>query len=597
VTRLRWLLAALAAAAALWAAVVQVTGGIAFAAAAGRLTSTDPVRPALAALVLTVLYLFAARRGGLRADAAWVSRTVTPARLAAALAAAAAVIALLTNARVAGASDSFGYVMHADAWVAGSLKRPPEPLAASAPWPRALETFTPFWHHPSPDRQSIVPVMSPGLPLLMALFRIVAGHCAMFWVVPLTAALLVWVTFAIGRRVVSPAVGLGAAWLVATSPTVLTMSRSAMSDVPAAAFWGLAAACLLRPGVPSAFGAGLAASLAIFTRPNLLPVGIWMGAWAIWRELAAQPRRPARVAAFAAGAAPGCLAVAAVNLALRQSPVASGYGSLDALFSIAHIPVNVSQFFGWLVDTQTPLWVAGFAALVVPVRALWPSADARRAAVLLFGVAVAVWGAYLAYIPFGEWWFLRFVLPSWTALAVGTAALLLAAGAAAGRRGRVAAALAIGALGVFAVATALRLGVYPPGEGERRYATIAEVVARHTEADAVIITEHNSGPIGYYGGRVALRYDELDPAWLDRAVAWLEQQGRKPYVLVEEWELDAFRRRFAGQHAAREMSPVLAYRAHLIPARVYLFDPARTGGATLVVPPIRNPDRCAAPAR
>jgi len=42
--------------------------------------------------------------------------------------------------------------------------------------------------------------------------------------VPLTGALLVWTTFLLGRRVQSDAVGLAAAWLVATSPTFLIMS-------------------------------------------------------------------------------------------------------------------------------------------------------------------------------------------------------------------------------------------------------------------------------------------------------------------------------------------------------------------------------------
>jgi hypothetical protein len=41
------------------------------------------------------------------------------------------------------------------------------------------------------------------------------------------------VTFAIGRRLGSPAIGLAAAWLVATSPAFLAMLVSPMSDVPA----------------------------------------------------------------------------------------------------------------------------------------------------------------------------------------------------------------------------------------------------------------------------------------------------------------------------------------------------------------------------
>ena len=55
----------------------------------------------------------------------------------------------------------------------------------------------------------------------------------------ITAALLVWSTFAIGRTLGSSSLGLGAAWLTATSPAFLTMVKEPMSDVPAAAFWAL----------------------------------------------------------------------------------------------------------------------------------------------------------------------------------------------------------------------------------------------------------------------------------------------------------------------------------------------------------------------
>ena len=207
----RRLLAALAGLAALGAAAVWLLDGIGFRAAGLRITASDPVRPATAGAALALLYLVAARRGGLSEDVHWAARVPTPARLALAIALAATVVSFAFNSQTAGGSDSYGYVTHADAWRSGTLHRPVEPLAASAPWPRALDTFTPFAQHPSPDRQTIVPVTSPGLPLLMAAFGAVAGHCAQFWVIPLTGALFIWSTFLIGRRVASPAAGVAAA--------------------------------------------------------------------------------------------------------------------------------------------------------------------------------------------------------------------------------------------------------------------------------------------------------------------------------------------------------------------------------------------------
>lgn len=604
---MRRLLAALAGAALLWAFAVWLAGGVDLRAAGLRLRSTDPWRPALGGIVLGALYFAAARRAGLREDAALVTRLAAPPRLAFAIAVFSAVVAFVFNAATAGGSDSYGYVTHAESWrlvlsertrVEGSGSfRTPVPLAATAPWPRAIESFTPLAQHPSPDRRALLPVTSPGLPMLMAVFGIAGGHCAMFWVVPLTGALLVWATFLAGRRALSATAGLGAAWLVAASPTVVSMSKSVMSDVPAAAFWALTIACALQPTTRAALAAGLAASVAILIRPNVVILGIWIGLWMIWREWHTAPRTWARVLAYAAGAAPGCIVIAALNSALRGSPWASGYGDLESLFALHHIPANVSRYVAWMMETQTPLWIAGMVALAVPLRRMWPTDDSRRAAVLLLGAAVVVFASYLAYEPFEAWWFLRFLLPAWPAIAIGAAALVLAAGRAAGRWGGRAAAVVLMTVGVYGIATSIRLGVFPPGEGERRYATIAEIVARHTEPESVVITLHHAGSIRYYAARDTIRYDVLDERWLDRAVDWLHQQGRPAYFLLEEADVAVFRQRFgAHNRLARDMSPIVAYKAHRIQGWVYLFDPRRPDAVTLSLPSIVNPSRCALPA-
>ena len=96
-----------------------------------------------------------------------------------------------------------------------------------------------------------------------------------------------------------------------------------------------------------------------------------------------------------------------------------------------------------------------------------------------------------------------------------------------------------------------------------------------------------------------MRFDLLDEAWLDRAVAWLTAQGRHPYFLIEDWERPIFEKRFAAMNALGRlsMSPVLAYRAYQIPGTVYLFDPSRPSAATLEPAPIRSPQpRCPLPA-
>ena len=55
---------------------------------------------------------------------------------------------------------------------------------------------------------------------------------ALFWVVPVSGAVLVLATYGIGAGLVPALVGLVAAWFVATSPIVLFMLMPAISDVP-----------------------------------------------------------------------------------------------------------------------------------------------------------------------------------------------------------------------------------------------------------------------------------------------------------------------------------------------------------------------------
>ncbi len=63
------------------------------------------------------------------------------------------------------------------------------------------------------------------------------------------------------------------------------MTKSMMSDVPAAAFWGLALACVLKQTRLAVAGAGLSVAMAILIRPNLVPVAAVFGLWCAWRDL------------------------------------------------------------------------------------------------------------------------------------------------------------------------------------------------------------------------------------------------------------------------------------------------------------------------
>ena len=51
----------------------------------------------------------------------------------------------------------------------------------------------------------------------------------------------------------------------------------------------------------------------------------------------------------------------------------------------------------------------------------------------------------------------------------------------------------------------------------------------------------------YHADRTSVLWDSLDPAWLDRAVQWLDRSGLEPFIVVERWEEPRFRDRFDGQ--------------------------------------------------
>jgi hypothetical protein len=582
---MRRTIACAAVAALAWALLVWVTGGTTIAIAGLRVSSTDPIRPLIAAALLATLYALASGRQRLRDDAAFAARAATTARLAAAIAVAVGMIAIWQSSWTASGADAYAYVSQADLWLTGRLTVP-VPIAEQVPWPRPLSTFVPFGYAAVANQSAIASAVGPGLPLLMALMKAIGGHAALFLVVPITAALLIWCTFAIGRQLGSSSLGLGAAWLVATSPAFLTMVKEPMSDVPAAAFWALATWMVLDTSRLGTALAGLAAAIAILIRPNLVPLAAVLGLWILWRPQTTAGDRVRALAIFLAGVVPACLVIAWINHTLFGSPLASGYGTTDSLFSIDNVWTNVRRYGQWLAETQTLIFPFGVLALL------------RTR--LLAAIAIVTFAIYAFYIPFDAWWFLRLLLPAWPALAIGTTALL-AAGASQlpkplSRPVQVAALLA---LGVYTAVTADRLQVFPDGEGERRYATVAQLVQQVTEPSSIILASIHAGPLRYYAGRDTMRFDLLDEAWLDRAVAWLTDQGRRPYFLIEDWERPIFEKRFAAMNplGRLSLSPVLAYRAYQIPGTVYLFDPARPAADTWQPAPIRDPQpRCPLPA-
>ena len=465
--------------------------------------------------------------------------TTRAARAAGLVAAALALMSLYAGvhfgALVAGGSDSYGYVSQAGLWQRG-LPIVQQEIVRPSPWPFAAQTWSPLGYRASPkQRGAIVPLYAPGLPLLMALFQVVGGYCGAFLVVPLCGALTIALTFVLGRRLFdAPGIALWGACLVATSPVFLYQLMNAMSDVPVTAAWTLALVLAVsrRP-----LASGMAMSVAIAIRPNLVVLAPVVMTW-----MALSPPRGS-VVWFAAGVAPAIAGIAWLNGRLYESALTSGYGTTGDYYSLAFLSTNARQFATWMAEVETP--VVALAAIYFVAPRLFPPPRIRFARLLLGGSLALVIASYLFYRPFDAWWYLRFLLPMWPLLMLLTAAALEALA----RRWLrpiypFAIAAAVAFLAWHGVHTAASRSAFDLGVGERRYIDVARFIANYTDPDAVIVGLQHTGSLRIYANRLTLRYDLLDPAWLDRTVDYLQSIGRRPYFVLDGGEVDAFTKRF-----------------------------------------------------
>jgi hypothetical protein len=194
------------------------------------------------------------------------------------------------------------------------------------------------------------------------------------------------------------------------------------------------------------------------------------------------------------------------------------------------------------------------------------------------GLILVNLACYLPYVVFDDWSYLRFLLPTLPLVVM----LVIATIDAICRRvaprlrqrrvalrpdgpvlaGRSAPAHRSGGQAVTAVVAvaALGLAVLWIGEArdrqafrlravEARFERAGMFVDRRLPPNALVITTWQSGSVRFYSGRKTLVWDQLDPAWLDRAIAFASSRGFEPYLLFESREEPLFRERFGGHSA------------------------------------------------
>jgi hypothetical protein len=538
-----------------WATIVYVTGGVGGDLAGVRISSRSFVRPLILGILLLGFGVFIYGWRSLDADVEWLIGMLRPATAPIVVAVSVAILCLglFRGIVTAAGADGYGYVSQADLWLRHEL-RIEQPFVEKMPLPFPDWSFSPLGYRPVPGAHAIVPTYAPGLPILMAAFKAIAGPRGPYLVVPILGGLLVWLCYRLGVRAGSPLAGVTSALLLASSPVFLFQLMWPMSDIPAAAFWTAALAAALGQGKYSPAIAGACAAVAVVIRPNLAPLAAIPLGILVWTRRG--------WLAFALALVPGVCLAAAVNAYLYGSPLASGYGTFDSLFKLSHAPANVKRYTSWLLLTETPLVALALVALAKPPRAIrwW-----------LAAFVAGNFIAYMFYAPFDDWWYLRFLLPALPALLILMAVGLIWLVSRFPPLPRaVAFACSVMLLMGYGANFVASRGVFGLREGEQRYETVGRYVASATPPNAVFLSMQHSGSLRYYGGRLTMRYDWVPGDWLDRAIAMLRAQGYRPYIVLEEWEEEAFRKRFSGQSEAGRLAwlPLIEFKSGM-PVRVY----------------------------
>jgi hypothetical protein len=518
---LDWLVAA-----AIAITILVATAGIDFRLAGVSVRSHSWVR----VLAVAGALFLVRRQFGIVSYASWLMRL-------AALTAICGSIAtwfrfLLTTI---GGADSYGYVS-ASRLIAGGRLIDTAPIAEWLSASHRLAIASPLGWAPAPDGSGIVPTYPIGLPTVMALFSVIGGPGAVFFVSPIAAAVTLYLVYRLARQWFDAETGLFAAAIIAWNPVFIAYAKQPMSDMTATMWIMLALALAARNGAMSGLIAGLAAGAAVITRPALLVAAAIIPLAAYRGE-----RKMRRLLIAAAGVAIGVSIQMAIQQHLFGSPFSTGYGSSAALFSLSHLSANLQIFFGrhgW--DVAGPLWVPG---LIIGLFAAKP--EPRSKPTMVF---CAVLLPYLFYLPFDHWETLRFLLPGLVPLTLIVADGLMHI-ARAPRKPAITAALAAAMLAITAGRSESLLrhsSAWDISSLEARYPLAGEWINVNTPPHSVVLASQHSGSLRWYGRRQTLRWDFIDPRQLAETVRELQSHGATVYAALEGNEAAMFDERFAG---------------------------------------------------
>ncbi|HET8774498.1 MAG TPA: glycosyltransferase family 39 protein [Thermoanaerobaculia bacterium] len=417
-------------------------------------------------------------------------------------------------------ADSSGYANLARMLARGETTRP---LPAPG--------YPPLGFVPLPDGRmaSFYPI---GLPIHLALFP-------PFFVSPLAGVALVLLTFRLGRQLHSELAGLIAALLMGFCAVFVFQALQPMSDV-LAAMWSVAAITAAVEGRERPrfdLLAGFCFGIAVLVRPTsillLLPLALALARrLPAGRSAGGPPARPAaggpagprpalraalRFALFLLGGIPAALVLGWYNLDAFGSLVGSGYsaGGATREFALAYFVPRALHYARWTTELLSPIAILAAIGALAIAKQRW----------LLLSWFAAFFVFYSFYYSYHEWWYTRFLLPAYPALAVAAGIAIAQVTA----RWRVAGVLLIVAALTWEGRQVSRFAVLYTDEDQHLSRVPVEWAARALPPRSLVFSQEFSGSLLYYSGHRPVRWD-LGPPLVDPPYALLMQHEEEPFL-------------------------------------------------------------------
>ena len=529
----RRLCLALAAGLVIVAVLLAVSGGFRVTAGGLRFSARSPLPAAIAAVFALAAWYFLARRSqrvSLDLDEAFRLIERRSSIITLSIAIASGLVAFLFATGAAAGADASGYLSEAKLLAEGQLGYRDTLAPVVGGWQSGLTS--PLGWRPGAIEGWQSPTYPPGLPLLMAMPHWAGGAPAASAVVAVSAAIAVWATgMAAGR--LSGVAAIVAALSLAVLPVFIYQSVQPMSDVPVTAAWMVCWLILLSRGdkpLGLSFAAGVACAFAVSIRPNLAPLAIVPLVFVFVRT------NVRHAVAFALPVAVATLALMWLQWQWYGSPLRSGYGTADEIFDFANIRPNAVFYAGELISTAPIL-------LLAPIGAWLVRRDRRAWALAAFAALVVA--AYLVYAVFQHWSYLRFLLPALAigSIFIGAVVAWMVAGLPAAARAPVTFTVALAIAGI-GIANARVLDAFALKDQHHRIVQLGEHLAA-IPADAVIVAGEQSGSMRYYTSRPVIRWEAASADDLTRALAALAAANRPVWFVLDAWEEEPFRAKFA----------------------------------------------------